>query len=70
MSPGARSIHMRSEVVLTNAEITVIFVGLLGMHPRPVDLAVLNIMGATAENTAHYVWDHWLGERTHLRSDR
>ena len=53
---------MQNDVVLTKAEITVIFVGLLEMQPRTADLAILNMTGATAENAADYLWDHWLGE--------
>ncbi len=47
---------------LSNTQIAAVFNILLGMSPREVDIQVLRLMGATPDNLAEYIWDHWLGE--------
>jgi hypothetical protein len=47
---------------LSDTQIAAVFKVLLGMSPREVDIQVVRLMGATPDNLAEYIWDHWLGE--------
>jgi hypothetical protein len=47
---------------LSDAQLTAAFEAVVGMPPRTADRAVMQMMGATPENVADYLWDHWLGE--------
>lgn len=47
---------------VTDEQITAAFQEILEMDPRPADLAILKMMGATPEVVADYLWDHMMGE--------
>jgi hypothetical protein len=47
---------------LTDEQINQAFEAVLGLPPRLTDTMVLRSMGATVENLALLIWDHWLGE--------
>ncbi len=34
----------------------------LGWGPRPADIAAVELLGASPEATAEYIWDHLMGE--------
>jgi len=50
------------EQTLTDEQINQAFEATLGLPPRLADVTVLRSMGATVENLALLIWDHWMGE--------
>lgn len=47
---------------LTREQIAKAFVAIIGRQPREADYAVIEMMGATPDVLAEYLWDHWMGE--------
>ena len=44
------------------AEVRALFQYLADERARAADLAVIGLLGNTADALVEYVWDHWLGE--------
>lgn len=38
------------------------FQAVIGMPAREADVQAVQLLGATSESMADYIWDHWLGE--------
>lgn len=52
----------RPDTVLSHEEIVAAFEDAIGLLPRDADVEVIKLLGGTVEDTAQYIWDHWLGE--------
>lgn len=55
--------------MMTRDQIETAFISVLGIEPRKADVAIIEMMGATPEMMAEYLWDHWMGEPEDVSED-
>lgn len=53
---------MTSETILTDEQVNLAFIALVGLEARTADLQVVDMMGGTPTACAEYLWDHFMGE--------
>lgn len=55
---------------LTNEQIREGFLACVDLPARDADVQVVNMLGATTENLAEYIWDHWMGEPSEVTQEQ
>lgn len=53
---------LKDKIVLTDEQIATAFDAILEMGARQADIYVVKMLGASVNDLAEYMWDHWMGE--------